>query len=135
MVDPARIGHVFSNLLSNALKYTPPGGEVRVTAEPVGSQVEISVQDTGSGIPAQHIDRIFERFFRVPGQSGASGAGLGLAIAKEIVELHGGRLTVQSKEGQGAKFTFTLSAAAARELSRVQRDEPSEELNATAALV
>jgi signal transduction histidine kinase len=137
MVDPARIGHVFSNLLSNALKYTPPGGDVRISGTcgmGVAPMVEISVQDNGPGIPAQHIDRIFERFFRVPGQSGASGAGLGLAIAKEIVELHGGQLTVQSKEGHGAKFTFTLNAAAARELSRVQHDDSGEEVNATAAI-
>ncbi len=118
LVDPARIGHVFSNLLSNALKYTPAGGEVRITAAPAGKVIEISVQDTGSGIPKQYIDRIFERFFRVPGQSGSTGAGLGLAIAKEIVELHGGRLTVASKEGQGAKFTFTLSPADAAEPTR-----------------
>jgi NtrC-family two-component system sensor histidine kinase KinB len=111
MVDPARIGHVFSNLLSNALKYTPPGGEVHVTATQAGNMVEISVQDTGPGIPKEHLDRIFERFFRVPGQSGATGAGLGLAIAKEIVELHGGRISVASKERQGAKFTFTLTPA------------------------
>jgi signal transduction histidine kinase len=111
MVDPARIGHVFSNLLSNALKYTPPGGDVRVMAEHKGSLIEVSVQDTGSGIPKQHIDRIFERFFRVPGQAGNTGAGLGLAIAKEIVELHGGRLSVSSQEGQGSTFTFTLSPA------------------------
>jgi len=151
MVDPARIGHVFSNLLGNALKYTPPGGEVRVTSgmgvppmpENDGhgrdahatEQVEISVQDTGPGIPAQHMGRIFERFFRVPGQSGASGAGLGLAIAKEIVELHGGHLTVQSKEGHGARFTFTLSPASTPEPSRVRREVPNLELAATAAMV
>jgi NtrC-family two-component system sensor histidine kinase KinB len=149
LVDPARIGHVFSNLLGNALKYTPPGGEVRVTGKmgvpPVvetndhgrgvlatAGQVEISIQDTGPGIPPQHIDRIFERFFRVPGQSGASGAGLGLAIAKEIVELHGGRLTVQSMQGHGAKFTFTLTAAADRQLSHARQD--SQELTATAGI-
>lgn len=111
MVDPARIGHVFSNLLSNALKYTPAGGEVRITAVPLGKMVEISVQDSGPGIAAKYLDRIFERFFRVPGQTGTSGAGLGLAIAKEIVELHGGRISVSSHEGEGAKFTFTLASA------------------------
>ncbi len=123
LVDPARIGHVFSNLLSNAMKYTPPGGEVFVIAAASesmgGSMVEFSVKDTGHGIPKQHLERIFERFFRVPGQSGATGAGLGLAIAKEIVELHGGRLTVKSDEGKGATFTFTIPAAAVAEVTHV----------------
>jgi len=119
MVDPARIGHVFSNLLSNALKYTPPGGEVKVVAGQKGSTIEVSVEDTGSGIPKQHLDRIFERFFRVPGQAGNTGAGLGLAIAKEIVELHGGRMSVSSQEGHGAKFTFTLSPAEETAVSHV----------------
>jgi signal transduction histidine kinase len=123
MVDSARIGHVFSNLLGNALKYTPPGGEVRVGAQSINDMVEISVQDTGPGIPAAYISRIFERFFRVPGQRGATGAGLGLAIAKEIVELHGGKLTVQSKEGQGATFKFTLAPSKTPEPSHVVRDE------------
>jgi signal transduction histidine kinase len=124
MVDPARIGHVLSNLLSNALKFTPPGGEVHLTAAVSGTanspMVAVSVKDSGPGIPAQHIDRIFERFFRVPGQSGATGAGLGLAIAREIVDLHGGRLTVSSTEGAGATFTFTLSAAPDALLSNVR---------------
>jgi len=131
LVDPARIGHVFSNLLSNALKYTPAGGDVRISAMAAGKMIEISVQDTGSGIPKQYIDRIFERFFRAPGQSGTTGAGLGLAIAKEIVELHGGRLTVTSTEGQGAKFTFTLSPADSFELSHVPGNGLSRELQST----
>jgi signal transduction histidine kinase len=112
LVDPARIRHVFSNLISNALKHTPPGGQVRITAAGLGGdRVQIVVADTGSGIPSQYLDRVFDRFFRVPGQTGATGAGLGLAIAKEIIELHGGGISVTSREGNGAKFTFTLPAA------------------------
>jgi signal transduction histidine kinase len=114
MVDPARVRHVFSNLLSNALKYTPPGGQVHVSAVAAGTDdkwVQITVRDSGTGIPRQYLGRIFERFFRVPGQTGANGAGLGLAIAKEIVELHGGRITVSSTEGEGTRFVFTLPAA------------------------
>jgi two-component system, NtrC family, sensor histidine kinase KinB len=132
LVDPARIGHVFSNLLSNALKYTPPGGEVHVTAAPAGSSVEISVQDTGPGIPKEHLDRIFERFFRVPGQPGNTGAGLGLAIAKEIVELHGGKISVASKEDQGATFTFTLSPAEENVLSHVSGNGAYSDVHAVA---
>jgi PAS domain S-box-containing protein len=115
-VDHNRIEHVFSNLLSNALKYTAPGGLVRIWAEPIADDhaVRFNVQDNGAGISAEHLPRIFERFFRVPGQSGSSGAGLGLAIAKEIVEAHGGRITVQSGKGAGTTFSFTLPSVEAR---------------------
>jgi PAS domain S-box-containing protein len=113
MVDHTRIGHVFSNLLGNALKYTAPGGQVRVKAEAVedGNAVQFSVQDSGSGIPQACLPRVFERFFRVPGQKGGTGAGLGLAIAKEIVEAHGGKIGVESTEHVGTKFSFTLRSA------------------------
>jgi PAS domain S-box-containing protein len=112
MVDHTRIGHVFANLLGNALKYTAPGGQVRVRAEAVedGSAVRFSVEDTGSGITQDHLPRVFERFFRVPGQKGGTGAGLGLAIAKEIVEAHGGKIGVESTEHVGTKLSFTLRA-------------------------
>lgn len=111
LADEARIGHVLTNLLTNALKYTNAGGEVTVSAAGDGNTVRFSVQDNGRGIPEQYLGRIFERFFRVPGQAGQAGqggAGLGLAIAKEIVDAHGGRIWVQSKEGQGSTFSFTL---------------------------
>jgi PAS domain S-box-containing protein len=113
MVDHTRIGHVFSNLLGNALKYTAPGGQVRVKAETVedGGAVRFSVEDTGSGIPPTSLPRVFERFFRVPGQKGGTGAGLGLAIAKEIVEAHGGKIGVESTEHVGTKLSFTLRTA------------------------
>jgi signal transduction histidine kinase len=111
LVDHTRIGHVFSNLLSNALKYTPPGGHVAVSAAEEGDFVRCSVEDSGPGIPRQYLERIFERFFRVPGQTGSSGAGLGLAITREIVEAHGGRVAVVSTEGTGSKFSFTLQRA------------------------
>jgi len=138
MVDPARIGHVFSNLLSNALKHTPPGGEVKISGMGVSPMKDengpdahatgatISITDTGPGIAAEHLNKIFERFYRVPGQSAATGAGLGLAIAREIVELHGGQLTVRSKEGHGATFTFTLAAEPA---NRPQPREPNGKLS------
>jgi signal transduction histidine kinase len=109
--DVDRIGHVFSNLLSNALKYTPSGGRVRVSAEQDADVVRFVVEDTGAGIPAEHLPKIFERFYRAPGQHGRSGVGLGLAIAKEIVEVHGGGISVQSKVGQGSRFNFTLARA------------------------
>jgi signal transduction histidine kinase len=108
LADPTRIGHVFSNLLTNALKYTPPGGRVRIFAEPLEKYVRFVVQDTGLGIPTEYVGRIFERFYRVPRENQPSGAGLGLAIAKEIVDAHGGTMEVQSNPGQGSRFTFTL---------------------------
>ena len=110
-VDPTRIGHVFGNLLSNALKHTPPGGRITVTAEPGEAWVRFRVSDTGEGIPAPFLSRIFEPFFRVPGRKNETGAGLGLAIVKEIVEAHGGSVGVESREGEGSSFSFTLRRA------------------------
>lgn len=111
MADPDRVSHVFSNLLNNALAHTPAGGNVRVTARAEGANVRFAVEDSGEGIPAEHLPRIFERFFRVPGRSAPGGAGLGLAIVKDIVEAHGGTISVQSRDGEGTKFSFALRAA------------------------
>ncbi len=117
MADADRIGHVLANLLSNAIKCTSAGGSVSVSAQTRDEEVCIEVSDTGRGIPAQYIDRVFEQFFRVPGQEGESGEGLGLAIAKEIVEAHGGVINAKSTEGKGSVFTFCLKRA----------DRPSQE--------
>ena len=110
-VDTTRIGHVFSNLLSNSLKHTSPGGRIALTAEADDAWVRFHVSDTGEGIPAAFLTRVFEPFFRVPGRRNETGAGLGLAIVKEIVEAHGGTVGVESAEGKGASFTFTLRRA------------------------
>ena len=110
VMDAQQIGRVLSNLVGNALRHTPPQGTVRVQAmvQPGGARVEI--QDTGEGIPAQDLPHVFERFYR--GEKSRSratgGAGLGLAIAKGIVEAHGGSIEVESQPGQGTRFTFTL---------------------------
>ncbi len=109
--DQTRIDHVFANLLSNALKYTAPGGRVTVAAQAANEWVRFSVSDTGKGIPAHYVGRIFEQFFRVPDKESEPGAGLGLAIAKEIVEAHGGTISVKSRAGEGSTFTFTLKRA------------------------
>ncbi|HZK82234.1 MAG TPA: sensor histidine kinase, partial [Humisphaera sp.] len=111
MADLGRLEHVFSNLLNNALKYTPPGGQVRIWATPEDGTVRFSVSDTGPGIPTEYQSRIFEKFYRVPGQPSRTGAGLGLAIAKDIVEAHGGTIRVESQAGEGGKFSFTLPTA------------------------
>ena len=109
--DTTRIGHVFDNLLSNALKHTSPGGRIALTAEADDAWVRFHVSDTGEGIPAAFLTRVFEPFFRVPGRVNETGAGLGLAIVKEIVEAHGGTVDVESREGEGSTFTFTLRRA------------------------
>lgn len=113
LADVAQIGHVLANLLSNALKYTAAGGEVAISATADEGMVCFTVSDTGRGIPRQCLARVFEQFFRVPGQETGVGEGLGLAIAKEIVEAHGGTITVNSEEGKGSVFTFCLKQAGA----------------------
>jgi NtrC-family two-component system sensor histidine kinase KinB len=107
-VDRERIDHVFDNLIGNALRHTERGGTVRVSARPGDEAVEFSVEDTGEGIPAEHLPRIFEKFYRVPGSKHHGGAGLGLAITREIVMAHGGQIAAASRPGAGATFTFTL---------------------------
>jgi len=108
--DKARLRQVMINLIDNALKYTEPGGHVVCRARPIRNQCEILVEDTGCGIPDEHLSRIFERFYRVDKDRSreVGGTGLGLAIAKHIVEAHGGLLTVRSKAGEGSTFSFTL---------------------------
>jgi signal transduction histidine kinase len=120
LVDPARIAHVFANLLSNALKYTPPGGKVTLSAKAEGEFVRFRVTDTGVGIPEKYLSRIFEQFFRVPDQGSGTGVGLGLAIVKDIVEAHGGTVGVESREGTGSTFHFTLRSADQSAMKRRQ---------------
>ena len=106
--DPVMVSQVFANLVSNALKYTSPGGLVRVFAQTTYDFVQFSVSDTGMGIPPQYLKKILEHFFRVPGQTIESGLGLGLSIVQEIVEAHGGTISVESLESEGSVFAFTL---------------------------
>jgi two-component system, NtrC family, sensor histidine kinase KinB len=105
--DPERVALVLSNLVSNAFRHTPAGGQITLRARPTNGWVRFEVTDTGAGIAAEYQPHLFEKFFRVPGTS-ADGAGLGLFIAKEIVEGHGGEIGVKSEEGRGSTFWFTL---------------------------
>lgn len=108
-VDQSRIWHVFSNLLSNALKFTKRGGEVNISGIEVEKFVKITVKDTGSGISAENKLRVFERFFKIADSNNEKGAGLGLAISKDIVEALGGTLWLEkSVENQGSEFCFTI---------------------------
>ncbi|HEX2620623.1 MAG TPA: HAMP domain-containing sensor histidine kinase, partial [Phototrophicaceae bacterium] len=109
MVDPARFAQVLTNLMINAINYTPSGGRVTVEAALADDEIVISVCDTGMGIPEEWFEQIFQPFFR--GQEHSTGAGLGLSITREIVELHGGRIEVNSTLGQGTCFHVWLQKA------------------------
>lgn len=112
LADPERIFQVFSNLIGNAMKHGAPGGRVHVGAAQVNGMCEFKVSDNGPGIPAANLGRIFDRYWQGK-QSDSAGAGLGLYIAKGIVEAHGGSLRAQSPLGEGATFSFTLPLATA----------------------
>jgi len=108
--DGQRIEQVLANLVSNAIKFTPANGQVTISAEADPGNVRFTVADTGRGIPAGALPRVFDKFFQVQSstESGAKGTGLGLAIVKHIVELHGGQVAVESEAGKGSRFSFTL---------------------------
>jgi signal transduction histidine kinase len=112
--DGDRLAQVFTNLLDNAIQHTPPGGRIRVVGGPEPGGLAVGVEDSGPGIPAEDLSRIFERFYQVdrarPG-GGGRGVGLGLAISREIVQAHGGRLSATSAPGNGSRFTVHLPAS------------------------
>jgi PAS domain S-box-containing protein len=108
--DAVRVQQVLSNLLGNAIKFTPPGGRVLLTAEPEGGMVRFLVSDTGPGISLEAQPHLFDRFFQAHGRD-RQGLGLGLAIARGLVEAHGGTIQVHSQPGEGATFAFTLPMA------------------------
>jgi signal transduction histidine kinase len=109
-IDQHRVGQVLRNLINNAVAHTPRGGSVTLSAKQSGDWVEVSVSDTGEGIPPEDIELIFERFYRVDKSRARStgGTGLGLTIARRLVELHGGKIGVESNVGRGSRFYFTL---------------------------
>jgi signal transduction histidine kinase len=115
VMDVPRMQRVLYNLVQNALRHTPPDGSIRIRAVDSGSEVAISVEDTGEGVDAAELPRVFDRFYRgsKARTRDAAGSGLGLTIAKGIVELHGGRIWAQSERGQGATFVFTVPKAPA----------------------
>jgi two-component system phosphate regulon sensor histidine kinase PhoR len=111
LADAERARLVLTNLVHNAVKFTPPGGKITVSAELNAAEVILSVEDTGVGIPADDLSRIFERFYKADRARSGGGTGLGLAIAKHVVQGHGGRIWAESVEGQGSTFYFTLPVA------------------------
>ena len=127
LADPLRLKQVVLNLLTNAVKFTPEGGRIEVRATRVADEIHVTVEDSGIGIADEDMERIFESFQqgRREVSDSAEGTGLGLTLSKRIVELHGGRLWVESRLGEGSAFTFTLPAATgptkvSRERSRVE---------------
>ncbi len=115
LMNPPRLQRVLQNLIANALRHTPPDGSILIRAEPRGDAVQVEVSDTGEGIPPEALPRIFERSFRGEESrsrpASESGAGLGLAIARGLIEAHGGSICAESREGLGSQFRFTLRRA------------------------
>lgn len=109
--DPARLEQVLVNLIHNAVKFTRPGGDATLLAESASRAVRFAVKDSGIGIPSDDVPRVFERFYRVDKSRAGSGTGLGLSIARHIVEAHHGKIWVESEEGKGSIFYFTIPVA------------------------
>jgi len=112
LADPPRIEQVVVNLLHNAIKFTPAGGNITLSAESSEDIILFSIKDTGSGISAEDLPRIFERFFKADRARSGGGTGLGLAISRHLVEAHGGRIWAESLEGHGSTFYFTIPVVA-----------------------
>jgi len=128
--DPMRLSQVFSNLLSNAAKYTEPGGKVVLKAQVVGTDVVVCVRDTGIGIASQHLQRIFEMFGQLQpaAERSQGGLGIGLSLAQSLVEMHGGRISAQSDGvGRGTEFTVLLPVSLASAMPDVDGARPSED--------
>lgn len=111
LIDAERIQQVVTNLLHNAIKFTPPGGAIRLTATSQGNLVQVVVEDTGIGIAPAELPRIFERFYKADRSRAVGGTGLGLAISKHVIQAHGGTIWAESVEGEGSRFYFTLPVA------------------------
>ena len=117
-LDFLQMDQVLTNLIENAVRYTPAGSPIEISASEQGGEIHVSVADHGQGVPEEYIERIFDKFYRVSGakQRGTMGTGLGLAVCRGLVEAHGGHIWAENREGGGAIFQFTLPLAKTREL-------------------
>jgi two-component system, OmpR family, sensor histidine kinase KdpD len=111
LIDPVEIDQVVANLVENAAKYAPPGGEIRVTARIADGELRVSIDDNGPGVPSESLPRLFEPFYRSPEAHAVRGSGLGLAVAQGLIRAHGGRIWAQNRDGGGARFSFAIPAA------------------------
>ncbi len=129
-VDVRRIGQVLRNLLANAVTYTPPGGSITVSAVACDTALTVTVADSGQGISSEHLPNVFERFYRADSSRARAtgGAGIGLAIVKQLIEAHGGAVQAQSVVGVGSTFSFTLPLQPRMPLDPLRRLEPSPRL-------
>jgi two-component system sensor histidine kinase KdpD len=136
-MDVIQADEVLTNLLENAVKYTPPGTPLDISARELNKAIEVAVADRGPGIPMDHISQLFSRFYRVTagsaGAGGAKGTGLGLAIVKGIVEAHGGEVSAANRPGGGAIFKFTLPLDAESGDTDPSANIPTEEATASSA--
>lgn len=121
LADPEQATRILGNLIGNALKFTSPGGWVRVSSREAGDELQVCVEDNGPGIAAEALAHLFDSFWQAASESRREGVGLGLPIVKGLVEAHGGRVWVESEPGKGARFCFTLRMAADED------DEPPNE--------
>jgi len=120
LADPDRLAQVLRNLLSNALRHTPPGGQISISARAADDAVEIAVADTGEGIQPEDLPHVFDRFWRADRSRTreTGGSGLGLAIARQLVEAQGGAIGVESEPGRGSRFWFMLPTCPEDEVKR-----------------
>jgi two-component system sensor histidine kinase KdpD len=123
LFDYVEIDQVLSNLIENAVKYTPAGSEICVSARASGDHVEVAVADSGPGIPEAAMPRLFDAFYRASDSGRTQGSGLGLAVAKGLVEAHGGRIRGENREGRGARFIFTLPLQLSETEARAEKKE------------
>ena len=106
--DPHRLEQVMINLVSNAAKYSPPGSTITISTEIKGKKVIVAISDQGIGIPKRNLERIFDKYYQIQHQTSSNGFGLGLYITREIIRKHKGKIWVESQEGKGSTFYFTL---------------------------
>ena len=111
MAEERKLDQAMTNLVENALKFTPEGGRITLAASVDSHWVSVTVSDTGVGIPREHLPHVFERFYKVDRSRRERGSGLGLAIVKHLAQAHGGSISVTSAEGEGSEFTLKLRRA------------------------